>query len=98
MTTKERIELQNLFNRISVARERKDKAFKELQELNASLGNARWCSAITNFEEIIKTTNDSRIKTMAEMLFIDFIELNAIEDTLEDLGGVLLKLGFLKKN
>lgn len=98
MTKNEKQKLQNLFNTINEVRKQSDQAFKGLQDLNASLGNSRWCSAITNYNDIVKTTNDVNIKLKAELLIADYYEAEGKQNALMKLGETLAELNFWNKN
>ena len=98
MTKNEKQKLQTLFNTINGARKQQDHAFKCLQELNASLGNSKWCSAITNYKDIVKTTNDTSIIHKADLLIADYYEAEGKQDMLMALGGILAELNFWGKN
>ena len=97
MTTKERNALQNLYNRlVNNAKKQSEVAFKGLQNLNSSLGNSKWCCAMQNFEEILKTTTDRKIIYQAEQLIREYQEANGMEQAYYELGNTLVELNFWK--
>lgn len=97
MTKKEQQKLQQLFNTINKTREQENNAFKQLQDLNASLGNPRWCSALNNYNDIVKTTTDTRILLRAETALANYYEASGKQYALIDLGDILYSLNFWDK-
>jgi len=62
-------------------REKRDEAFKELQELSASVGKPRYCCAATNLAQLIGTTHEGR----AFYLYDTYVEIEAKHDLMLEL-------------
>lgn len=92
MTKKEHEALQKLFNEINEQREEADKAFKELQNRNATEGTGkRWCCAKDNALDLLSCgKNYMRI-------YDRYVAASAKEDMLHELGRTLAELDFWKK-
>lgn len=98
MTTKERTAIQTFFNKYGEIREQQEKAFKELQDLNGKLGSgSRWCCAMTNRDDILKSDADSRTKGRATYLYDIYTEARGKEELMREFGKELANLGFWKK-
>lgn len=92
MTKKEHEALQKLFNETGELRDIADQAFKRLQELNATEGTGtRWCCAKTNALDLLKCGKDYMY------IYDKYVEANAKEDMLRELGRTLAELDFWKK-
>ena len=97
MTAKERKATQDLINLFTPLREEEDKAFHDLQELNATEGDgSRWCSVDANLEGIETHSTDRRTRERARALYRKYWEASAKQDLLRDFGGTLAELGFWK--
>ena len=92
MTKREHKALQELVNKHSEYREKADRAFERLQDLNEKEGSgSRWCCAATNMEDLLAAGKDY------VYLYTEYVENNAKADTLEwELGRTLAGLNFWK--
>lgn len=93
MTKKEHDALQKLMNEMNELRDRSEQAFKRLQDLNAKDGTGkRWCCAKTNATDLLGCGKDYMY------LYEEYVQANAKEDMLVELGHTLAELNFWKQN
>ena len=92
MTKREREAMQMLVNKGMEYREKSDKAFNRLQDLNATEGTGcRWCSAKHNMEDLHSVGKDYT------GIYDEYIKYHAMYEALTmELGGELAELNFWK--
>ena len=100
MTTKERKTIQNFVNRMTELRETADSAFKELQTLNKSVSGTAWCSAESNYKDIVECLSkpgcSPHIADRAQRLYEQYVGAEAQQILLQDLMTDLANIGFWK--
>ena len=97
MTTKERQTLQKFFNRMTEFDIEQEEMLHNLMDLNQTYGDgSRWCSWKANLDGILENCEDSIIRGRAETMYRRFLEAQAKEDLLMELGSDLADLGFWK--
>ena len=92
MTKREHKALQELVNKQSEYREKADRAFEKLQDLNEKEGSgSRWCCAASNMRDLLAAGKD------CVYLYTEYVENNAKADAIAwELGGTLAGLNFWK--
>lgn len=91
MTKREHEVLQARFNKLEYHREEMDKAFKQLQDLNANEGTGtRWCSAKQNAEDLKSCGKNY------DHLYERYLIQGGMYEAILELGGDLANLGFWK--
>lgn len=103
MTNKEREVLQGIVNSQLKLQERKDEAFKRLQELSRDLGLDVWCSAYANLEQLrdrkekyTKYGCNTTYGEKAQYEYDNYMELCGRVNQVWELGDALAKVGFWK--
>lgn len=103
MTNKEREVLQGIVNSQLKLQERKDEAFKRLQELSRDLGLDVWCSASANLEQLrdrkekyTKYGCNTTYGEKAQYEYDNYMELSGRLNQVWELGTALAKIGFWK--
>lgn len=92
MTKKERAFLQETINLMSKYREIADENFRFLQDKNREENGSAWCSAETNYKDLL--LNHGKDYTSE---FARYTEATAMCDLLGKIGSGLADLGFWKE-
>lgn len=90
MKKQEREFLQGLVNQITDNRKIADDAFHFLQQKNKEVTGKTWCSAETNFKDLLKAGYDFTYK------YELYVRAQGRIDTIITLGSGLAELGFWK--
>ena len=90
MKAVEKQSLQRFVNQLSTIREESDKAFEFLQDRNGEINGKRWCSAETNYKELLAAGYDYTRE------YNKYIECQGKEDLMMDLMRELAELNFWK--
>ena len=91
MTKREHKALQEHFNRMGEFRDKADKAFKKLQDLNGTEGTGtRWCSAEHNYKDLLSVGKDYTY------IYNEYVKATANDFLLMELGSTLAELNFWK--